>query len=201
MTTHLPRTPPTFKFRPRFSSRSGMHSANLRNPGWLNSLPSGYSFCQIEKSSLGVERLSVAQALLPVRFSRSSLNRWRKCGLQNRTAKSGCATRVFPQPVKPAPLLQLPSNSPHFMFLIVAGKACQSVISIFCRFKTPEVGIWSEEASSGVGACCVADAFSGMSWQCSDRAAARHTIGTLKTTAPNLAADLHTFRNLEISAV
>ena len=37
----------------------------------------------------------VAQALLPVRGLRSWLNRRRTISLENRTAKSGCATRLF----------------------------------------------------------------------------------------------------------
>src|ERR1700693_2602525 len=47
----------------------------------------------------------VAQALLPVRVLRSSLGRvvW-TCDLQNRTARSGCATRLYPQIVQPPAL-------------------------------------------------------------------------------------------------
>src|SRR5579863_5409833 len=37
-------------------------------------------------------RILVAHALLPVWVLRTSLNRWHTGGLQNHTAKSGCAT-------------------------------------------------------------------------------------------------------------
>ena len=47
------------------------------------------------------ERVLVAQPLLAVRVLQLQLKRWRMCGLLNRTAKSGCATRLLPQPAKP----------------------------------------------------------------------------------------------------